>query len=105
MQDREFQSDDSLAALSAADDDAGGVGFEAAPAVLELDAGFSARRRELWNYTAMVHFGGGTLAARPARGMVVAANVAEARDRARAAAERMFRVYGRAMAVIVTRLW
>ena len=107
MLDRESSSDEWLAAPSGADNDGWGAsaGADCGGASTAPDAAFLARRRELWNYTATVHFGDGVVAARPARGMVVAANVAEARDRARAAAERMFRAYGREMAVIVTRMW
>jgi hypothetical protein len=111
MLDRESSSDEWLAAPSGADDDGcepnddRDCGLRNGGGSAALEGALLARRRELWNYTATVHFGDGIAAARPARGMVVAADVCEARERARTAAERMFRAYGRAMAVIVTRLW
>lgn len=113
MQDRGHSSDDWISASGGADDDtwsaamagSGGGSAGADSTALGAGAAYAAQRRGLWNYTATVHFGAGLVAARPVRGTVVAANITEARDHARAAAEEMFRAYGQAMAVIVTRLW
>jgi hypothetical protein len=76
------------------------------PVVEDSLDGTSARRpRARWNYTASVHLVGAALAVRPARGTVAAANHVEARERARRAAERLFRASGQVVSVVITRLW
>jgi hypothetical protein len=101
MQHHDSESSDWYVGADTADD------FIAPIPVVEesLDGTSACRRRELWNYTASVHLVGAALAVRPARGMVAAANHVEARERARLAAERLFRASGRVVSVVITRLW